>query len=35
MELGNMGLATNNFAFSYGYVLFQKRRDAMSKRGWT
>ena len=27
-------MSANQFHFSYGYVLFKKRRDAASKRGW-
>ena len=32
-SIRNLGAAA--FGYSYGYVLFQKRRDKMSARGWT
>ena len=32
-SIRNMGSAA--FSYSYGYALFQKRRDAKSARGWT
>ena len=28
-------MSASQFHFSYGYVLFHKRRDATSKRGWS